>query len=248
MIIDEHPFFDEIIHKNKLNSTSTFALSMIKDNLAKGNFLIIADEQTSGSGRRKNSWYSTKGGLWFSLGLYNMVQDSSITLFMAVLIHQSITEIYPSLKDNLKIKWPNDIMLEDRKVCGILTSYYSWAKYLICGIGIDTNIPEMPLELSNIAVSLKDYLNLEVSNYYLLKVFLDKLYEQVPVFVENGFAQYQTYYNESDYLKNRFISIDTEFQVFRGRVLKTNKKGALILEIDENLIQPFYHGTIVEID
>jgi BirA family biotin operon repressor/biotin-[acetyl-CoA-carboxylase] ligase len=248
VILDEHPLFDEIIHKNKLNSTSTFALSMIKDNLAKGNFLVIADEQSSGSGRRKNIWYSPQGGLWFSLGLYNLGQDSSITLFMAVLIHQTITEIYPSLKDKLKIKWPNDIMLEDRKLCGILTSYYSWAKYLVCGIGIDSNIPEMPLELSNIAVSLRDYLNIEVSNYYLLKVFLDKLYQQLPYFIEHGFVEYQDYYNRSDYLKDKFISLDTEFQLFRGRVLKTNKKGALILELDENLIQPFYHGTIVEID
>lgn len=248
MIIDEHPLFDEIIHKNKLNSTSTFALSLIKDNLIRGNFLIIADEQTAGSGRKKNLWHSPKGGLWFSLGLYNVLQDSSITLFMAVLIHQTITEIYPSLTDVLKIKWPNDILLEDKKVCGILTSYYSWAKYLICGIGIDTNIPEMPLELSNIAVSLNDYLKIEVNNSFLMKGFLDKLYQQLPNFVEYGFQEYQNYYNQFDYLKNRFISLDTEYQIFRGRVLKINKKGALILELDDSIIQPFYSGSIVEID
>ncbi len=248
MIIDEHPLFDEIIHKNKLNSTSTYALSLIKDNMIKGNFVIIADEQSAGSGRKKNLWHSPLGGLWFSLGLYNVIQDSSITLLMAVLIHQTIIDIYPSLKNHLKIKWPNDIMLEDRKVCGILTSYYSWAKYLICGIGIDTNISEMPLELSNIAVSLKDYLNIEINNSFLMKAFLDKLYLQLPVFVEHGFQEYQNYYNQFDYLKDRFISLDTEFQIFRGRVLKINKKGALILELDENIIQPFYSGSVVEID
>lgn len=248
MIIDEHPLFDEIIHKNKLNSTSTYALSLIKDNMIKGNFVIIADEQSAGSGRKKNLWHSPLGGLWFSLGLYNVIQDSSITLLMAVLIHQTIIDIYPSLKNHLKIKWPNDIMLEDRKVCGILTSYYSWAKYLICGIGIDTNISEMPLELSNIAVSLKDYLNIEINNSFLMKAFLDKLYLQLPVFLEHGFQEYQNYYNQFDYLKDRFISLDTEFQIFRGRVLKINKKGALILELDENIIQPFYSGSVVEID
>lgn len=248
MIIDEHPLFDEIIHKNKLNSTSTYTLSLIKDNIIKGNVLVIADEQSAGSGRKKNLWHSPRGGLWFSMGLYNVVQDSSITLLMAVLIHQTITEIYPSLQEVLKIKWPNDIMLENRKVCGILTSYYSWAKYLVCGIGLDTNIPEMPLELSNIAVSLKDYLNIEINNAFLLKAFLDKLYQQLPIFVEYGFQEYQNYFNQFDYLKDRFISLDTEFQIFRGRVLKTNKKGALILELDENIIQPFYSGSVVEID
>ena len=248
MIIDEHPLFDEIIHKNKLNSTSTYALSLIKDNLIKGNFLITADEQSAGSGRKKCLWHSPKGGLWLSLGLYNVIQDSSITLFMAVLIHQTITEIYPSLRDDLKIKWPNDILIKDRKVCGILTSYYSWAKYLVCGIGIDSNIAEMPLELSNIAASLRSYLNIEINNSFLLKAFLDKLYQQLPVFVEYGFAEYQNYYNQFDYLKDRNVSLDTEFQIFQGRVLKINKKGALILELDENLIQPFYSGSIVEID
>ncbi len=248
MIIDEHPLFDEIIHKNKINSTSNHALSLIKENLIKGNFLVIADEQSAGSGRKKSLWHSPLGGLWFSLGLYNVVQDSSITLFMAVLIHQTIIEIYPSLQSDLKIKWPNDIMLDHRKVCGILTSYHSWAKYLICGIGIDTNISKMPLELSNIAVSLKNYLNIEVNNSFLLKAFLDKLYQQLPVFLEHGFAEYQYYFNQFDYLKNRIVTLDTEFQIFKGKVLKINKSGALIMELDENLIQPFYSGSIVEIE
>ena len=248
MIIDEHPLFDEIIHKNKLNSTSIHALTLIKENLVKGNFLVIADEQSAGTGRKKSLWYSPQGGLWFSMGLFNVVQDSSITLFMAVMIHQTIVEIYPSLQEHLKIKWPNDIMLDNRKVCGILTSYHSWAKYLICGVGIDTNISEIPLELTNIAVSLKNYLNIEINNTFILKSFLDKLYQQLPIFIEYGFEEYQNYYNQFDYLKNRFVSLDTEFQIFRGKVLKINRKGALIMELDENLIQPFYSGSIVEID
>lgn len=248
MIIDEHPLFDEIIYKTKINSTSTHALSLIKDKLVKGNFLIVADEQSSGRGKEKKSWFSPHGGLWFSLGLYNVVQDSSITLFMATLIHQTITEIYPSLKDVLKIKWPNDIFLEDKKMCGILTSYYSWSKYLICGIGIDTNIQEFPLELLNIATSLREYLKVEVSNSFLLKSFLDKLHENLPVFIENGFAHYQEYYTKYDYLQGRYIALDTEFQVFHGRAMKVNKKGALILEIAENIIQPFYSGSVVEIE
>ncbi|MFA7057155.1 MAG: biotin--[acetyl-CoA-carboxylase] ligase [Candidatus Cloacimonadales bacterium] len=248
MKIDEHPLFDEIIYKTKINSTSTYALSLIKDKLVKGNFLVVADEQSSGKGKLTNSWYSPQGGLWFSIGLYNVVQDSSITLFMATLIHQTLTEIYPSLTDVLKIKWPNDIFLEDKKMCGILTSYYSWSKYLICGIGIDTNIAELPLELLNIATSLRDYLQVEVSNSFLLKSLLDKLHDNLPIFVEKGFAAYQDYYNKYDYLQGRFIGLDTEFQVFRGRALKVNKKGALILEIDENIIQPFYSGSVVEIE
>jgi len=167
---------------------------------------------------------------------------------MAVLVHQTILEVYPSLEEHLKIKWPNDIILDDRKVCGILTSYHSWAKYLICGLGLDTNISEMPLELSQIAVSLKDYLNLEINNFFILKAFLDKLYQQLPTFIEYGFEEYQNYYNQFDYLKDRVISLDTEFQIFRGKVLKINKKGALIMELDENLIQPFYSGSVVQID
>jgi len=51
LIIDEHPLFDEIIHKNKINSTSSHALTLIKENLVKGNFLVVADEQSAGTGR-----------------------------------------------------------------------------------------------------------------------------------------------------------------------------------------------------
>ncbi|OQY38495.1 MAG: biotin--[acetyl-CoA-carboxylase] ligase [Candidatus Cloacimonetes bacterium 4572_65] len=248
MFLTEHPLFDEIIYKNKLNSTSTHAYSLIKDKLVRGNFIVVAEEQSSGKGRQKNIWYSPKGGLWFSMGLYNIVQNSSITLYIAVILHQTLLDIYPSMAGDLQIKWPNDIMLGGKKVCGILTSYYSWAKYLICGIGLDTNVENMPIELSEIATSLRGYLGIEINNSIILKTFLDKLYASLPLFIENGFIPYKSYYNKNSYLKGKVITLDTEFQLFNGKVLKVNGKGALIMELGESLIQPFYSGSVVKID
>ncbi len=247
MLIEEHPLLDEIIQKKRVNSTSTLALSMIKDNLVKGNFLVLAEEQDSGKGRGKNVWYSPSGGLWFSLGLYNIVQDSSITLFMSVLLHETLIDNFPLLENTLKIKWPNDIFIEDKKICGILTSYFSWAKYLVCGIGLDSNVDELPDELLNIATSLKRYLSSEIDNKVILVQFLDKLYKNLPIFIEKGFAYYKDYFNSYAYLTDKLIELDTEFQKFSGTVLKVNNKGALILELDENLIQPFYSGTVTKI-
>lgn len=248
MFLDEHPLLDEIIQKNRINSTSALAHGMIKDELIKGNFMIIAEEQASGYGTKKNSWYSPKGGLWFTLGLYNLSLDSSITLFMSVMIHQTILEFYPSVERDLMIKWPNDIFLRGKKICGILTSYLTSMKYLICGIGIDTNVVEFPSDLADIASSLQKELGIEVNNSVFLKNFLDKVYENLTIFFENGFGYYNEYFNNYSYLKNRIVTLDTEYQKFSGRVLKVNKYGALVLELGGNIIQPFYSGSITRID
>ena len=151
----EHPLFDEVLYFNKLGSTSSKAERLINSNTANGNFLCMAGEQTSGKGRGKNSWLSPTGGIWLTAALYGFSFQSSITIFTGICIHKTLSELFPSISDKLKIKWPNDIYLNDKKLCGILSSNLSGRKYHLIGIGLNTNIEKFDEVLAPNAASLQ---------------------------------------------------------------------------------------------
>jgi BirA family biotin operon repressor/biotin-[acetyl-CoA-carboxylase] ligase len=223
------------------------AQKMIQNGDVNGNFLIIADEQSNGKGRQTAGWYSPAGGLWFTMALYGLPLDSSLTIFTGIIIHQAILELFPELEGRLKIKWPNDIMLDEKKLCGILTTHLGQKNYFLVGIGIDTNIGEFNPEISSIAISLKQALNREVEHQELLSVLFHFYAEELPEFMDSRLKNYLDYYKAHCYLKGRSILLSTEFEGFNGKVQGINSKGALLLEMQEGMIQPFYSGSVEKI-
>ncbi len=236
-----HRLFDEIIELKSINSTSKYAEKSIKNKEIKGNFLVISETQTAGKGRNQNSWFSPKGGLWFTVGLYALPQNSNLTIFMGMCILKVLIKKFPEL--DFKIKWPNDIYLNEKKVCGILTSYLSFHKYHIVGIGINTNIVEIPKELNEIATTIRCETNMEVDNRTILVTIFDKFSTDLPNFIENGLDI--KYFQKFDYLKSTKVTLNTDFDKFKGVVKGINKNGAILLQLQSGMIQPFYAGSIL---
>ena len=177
-------FGQKILYKEEIDSTNTEAKRQaFEDNHG---LLVIAEEQSLGKGRRGRSWNSPKGtGIWMSLLLQPkkvLVQSakepftsefieikeelqqankvltaekaSMLTLITALSVAEAIRE-----ETNLEalIKWPNDIVINGRKVCGILTEMSTdneGIRYVIIGIGINVNTTEFPEEIREIATSL----------------------------------------------------------------------------------------------
>lgn len=120
--------------------------------------LVTADCQTAGRGRRGRSWVSDKGtGIWMSLLLrpdIPPVSASMLTLAAALAVAAGIGE---ATGLNARIKWPNDIVIRKRKVCGILTEMSAESDhvhYVVIGIGINANTKQFPQDLQNKATSL----------------------------------------------------------------------------------------------
>ena len=240
----KHPLFDEIFFKHKTNSTNKLAEKLVKNREVSGNFLLIAEQQSNGIGRKKNIWFSPEGGIWLTSGIFGLAVESSLTIFTGICIHKAIAQLYPKLKDQLKIKWPNDIYLNGKKLCGILTSHLTAQKYHLIGIGINTNFTEFPKELQEISVSLKQYLNSEVDNYELMKAFFDFFAAELPEFIENKLDV--SYFNKHSLLRVKQVELDTDFDKFYGISKGINKNGALLLELKSGMIQPFYAGSITK--
>ena len=133
-----------VYYFNEIDSTQEFAQQIAQDKKEDGT-IIIAEKQTAGKGRLNRKWTSPKGGIWFSLIIHPKFEVSSSTLVPiagAVALSKSIKSI---LGIETSVKWPNDIIMNGKKVAGMLVDASFQAnniEYLILGIGINFDIDE----------------------------------------------------------------------------------------------------------
>src|SRR6187402_326644 len=151
-----HALGKNIFHFFSVDSTNAFASRLLVHGrkVAHGT-IVIAESQTAGRGRRGRSWYSEQeNGLYFSLVLRPKVPPGFAPLFTlgtAVALHNAI-EANTGL--SIDIKWPNDLLLENKKVCGILAEMqaeFDRVNSLIIGVGINVNQTDFPAEISETA-------------------------------------------------------------------------------------------------
>lgn len=145
---------------NELDSTNNY-LKKLGSQGEKGNQLVIALSQTGGRGRMGRSFYSPNGtGIYFSLLLYPEFSAEK-SLFLTVMAAVSVAEtVMKYNKNNVKIKWVNDIYIDGKKVCGILTegaiNSNKKLDYAVVGIGINVIAPEngFPDDIKDIATTI----------------------------------------------------------------------------------------------
>ncbi len=135
--------------------------------------VVVADQQINGKGRRGRAWESPKGtGIFMSLVLrptFAPSQAPMLTLVMAYSVVNGIKR-YMEGMDNIdvQIKWPNDIVVNGKKVCGILTEMSTeidYINYVVIGVGINANMESFPEEIQEVATSLK--LELEAAEHQI---------------------------------------------------------------------------------
>ncbi|HPT71103.1 MAG TPA: biotin--[acetyl-CoA-carboxylase] ligase [Candidatus Cloacimonadota bacterium] len=239
-----HPFFDECLWYTKLSSTTTQVLSLIKENAVNGNVLVIADQQLNGRGRNNLTWISPTGGIWMTAALYNLNQLNCITLFIGNCIFKALIEMYPEIGESLYLKWPNDIMLGDKKIAGILSENYPSLSYTLIGIGIDTNIDSMPSDIQDFSTSLLIFLHKETDNKALITSIYNYLLNELPLILENHTNSTIQFHNEHSFLKNKKIEINTDFGSYTGYFSHVNYEGAIVLNMPGGIKQPFFSGSV----
>ena len=153
----------QLIHLDSVPSTNDYAKDLAKRNEAEGT-IVFADEQIKGRGRKQRPWASPREGLWFSIILRPNIPPTEamkVTMCAACAIAESIRK-HTTLQAS--IKWPNDVLINNKKVCGILTELSAeidTINYVIIGIGININ-NMIPSDLDKIATSLKQELDQDI--------------------------------------------------------------------------------------
>lgn len=207
--------------------------------------IVIAEKQTKGKGRLGRNWTSPKGkGIWFSIILKPNVKPEKvpkITLIGAAAVNKALREI--GIKSY--IKWPNDIIVDSKKVCGILTEMNcekDSVNYVIMGIGINANLDEDDFDkgLKRKATSLKIIVGEEIDRSRLLASIL------------NYFEKLYISFNSNDDISET-IRISREESILIGKEVRVinsgNERIANVLDIDDEgqLIVQYKNGEIEKV-
>ena len=147
----------EVLYFDTIDSTNTKAQELAEKGYPSGT-LVVADKQESGKGRRDRSWVSPSGtGIFMTLMIkpdINPNNASMLTLVAALAVAKAITSV---TGEEAMIKWPNDIVVNSKKVCGILTemnAQFDYINHIVVGIGINVHNESFPEEISQMASSL----------------------------------------------------------------------------------------------
>lgn len=170
----------KIVFFEDTDSTNTQAKRLAKGRDWDGT-LVLSECQTSGKGRLGRSWSSPRGsGIWMSLLLkprVSLEKISALTLIAALSVHRTLRKI---CQEGLMIKWPNDLVIKGKKVCGILTEMSSSPEgiyYVIVGLGINVNTESFPEEIRETAASVCHAAGHKVKRAPLVSDFLSEFEE-----------------------------------------------------------------------
>ena len=237
-----------IVKVDATTSTNALAKVLNKDKTEHA-FCVSAEFQTEGRGQLNSQWQSSRSeNLMFTVVFNDLDLEIENQFVLNAMVCLRILRVLKSNNiPNIRFKWPNDIFLQDKKICGILTSNLTYHKYHLIGIGIDSDFEEIPPDLADIMSSLKAYIGEEIENVLILQRFLDEFSAVLPAFIDSGLSFFHAEYLDNSYLLGKTVTIGSEFEEYTGKVMRINKKGAIIIRLVNGMLQPFYSGTINKI-
>jgi len=242
----------DIHYFKEVDSTNDVARYLAVEGAEEGT-VVVAEIQNRGKGRRGKTWISPPGGVWMSIILRPDIAPSKapqLTLVTGVAVAETLKE---ELKLDVGIKWPNDILIGNKKVCGILTEVNASidnVNYVIVGIGIDMNveIPLFPPNLQKDATSLKNELDTEINGAMLVQKFLLKFEDLYNQFKEGKFPEILSEWRLLSKTIGNNVEVRTRGKTVRGEAVGINKDGILILELEDGSLRKMISGECLHIN
>lgn len=243
-------FAKHICHFFKVDSTNTVAMRLGEEGEAHGT-VVVAEEQTSGRGRAGHSWHSEKAaGIYVSILLRPQISPMlapALTLVAGLAAYDAIGEGSGLPPD---IRWPNDVLLKGKKVCGILTEMQAEPDrmhFAVIGVGINVNQPKMPGELASTATSMRMETGRVHSRPELLARLLRHLDRYYNQFIAEGAAPILRRFAEvSSYCEGKRVRISTSTDNFVGTTAGLEPMGILRVKRDDGKIESVISGAVAE--
>ena len=218
----------------KVTSTNIIAKSLAANGAPDGT-IVVSSFQTAGKGRFQRQWVCPPGkGLLFSMILRPDIDSQFIpqlTLLSAVVVAESIQKICGC---EAGIKWPNDILINGQKVCGILaqnTFSGSRSEFVVLGIGINVNLnkDQLPAECRETTTSLFLTTGSKISRFELLKQLLTIWDRHYHNFLQSGYSYLRSQWLAKNITLGRIVSIKKDSYTLRGKAADISPKGGLIV-------------------
>jgi len=212
--------------------------------------VIIAERQSAGKGRLGRKWFSPEGGIWLSIILYPQISPSYISRITLMTAVAAVNTIKICTQIKAQIKWPNDILINNKKVCGILTEMSAeldMINWVTVGIGINANINqgEFPEDIKDNSVSLKEILGEEISRVRLVQIFLEEFEKHYESLKRKEFSSVLKEWKSYSHTLGKKIKVDIGEKVVTGEAIDINESGALILKKEDGELIEIISGTII---
>ena len=228
-----------IIYHEKLTSTMDAA----KDLARKGcpDFTtVVAGRQTSGRGRLQREWHSAKGGLYFTVVLrpdLPPVLSFRVSFLASLTLAGTLNEMFGL---DVRVKWPNDLLVDERKLCGMLSELEAEAdRVAFINVGIGINVNNDPSAIEPPATSLKAILGRRVAVKDILARYLDAFEQRMQTAALDRVIEEWKAYTVT---LNRDVRIVTTRDVFTGKAVDVDDNGALVLQCADGSFQKVLYG------
>lgn len=245
--------FDAHLHHfYKIGSTNTAAMAAAAEGAAEGS-VFLAEEQTAGRGRGDHSWQSARSaGIYCSVVLRPALPPSEVlvlALAAGLAVQAAITQVDGRVQVDLK--WPNDVLIGGKKVCGILTEMNAEAtrvRYIVVGIGINVNQASFLKEIEGEATSLRLATGSEWSRVEITTALLKSLDREYRLLVEQTDARQsilRRFAEHSSWVRGKQVRIDENGSRIEGKTEGLDERGFLRVRTAQGL-QTVLSGTVRE--
>ncbi|MCL2141973.1 MAG: biotin--[acetyl-CoA-carboxylase] ligase [Methanimicrococcus sp.] len=237
-------FGKNIIYYEEANSSNDIAKKVAQT--SEEGTIVVVEQQTGGRGRLGRQWASPKGGIWFSIILkprVSLEKTSRLTLTFGL----SVVKAIRMLGIDAKIKWPNDVLINGKKVSGILTEVEAEVdavEFVVIGIGINVNmsLKDIPESLRENSTTLRD----ETGKTFDRVDFLQKLlYEMEQDYIRFSTQPFSDIINEivsfSDTV-GKDVTVTMPNRIVSGIVVGISKTGALLLKRNDGVVEEIIAG------
>ncbi len=224
---------------SELSSTMDTAKELARKNCPDFT-VVIAGRQTSGRGRLNRQWVSDDGGLYFTMVLRPNIPvalSSRMNFLASLTMAYVLREMY---QIEAAVKWPNDILVNERKLSGMLSELEAEAdRVFFINIGMGINVNNDPTGIEPGATSLKKLVGREISRIRLLSRFLDEFEDRLKnVDFENVISEWKQY----TVTLRRQVRIVTQREVSEGLAVDVDENGALIVKLANGSLKKILYG------
>ena len=196
---------------------------------------LIAEKQNAGKGRMQRVWHSPAGSnIYTSIILRPQVEPARaphISILAGVAVAEVLETYCP---DRIKLKWPNDVLIDGKKVCGILSQMKTAANeidFIVLGIGINVNISysQFPKEICNLATSLAIETGKEISRQELIISLYENLAKWYKQLLEDGFDRIKEKWLSISPMIGEIVQVIFQEEAVSGKAIGIDEDGSLIL-------------------
>ena len=245
-----YQFKNYLIHQfDEIESTNDLAFSLAENKQIFANQIIVANKQNKGRGRLNRNWESPIGNLYFSLVLQPQIAVAKISQisFVAVCALQiAVAKVFKQQKINVDIKnkWPNDLLIDQKKVAGILLESKISNKicdFVILGIGV--NINSNPTQTFFPSTNIKNF-SCEISASKMLEFFLEEFENLYENWLNFGFQNIRNLWHKNAYNLNSQIRINLGNSYAEGIFQEIDEEGNLVIKNHNNETKKISFGDV----